>query len=160
VIGVQAAQTGSPPICFGKPATIVGNSGDNDIKGTNGADVIVAGGGENDIKGRDGNDRICGGPDGDDVFGGKGNDKMDSGGQIDFVAGNQGDDLHIAGGGADQIDAVQDSLASDDDVARGKLGRDFIDVMDGEDNDTASGGDGANDECLSDAGDTVVDCEF
>lgn len=159
VLAVPTAQTGGSPKCFGKPATIVRGGGDDNIKGTNGNDVIIAGNGENDVNGRDGNDKICGGRDGDDIFGGKGNDKMASGGGIDFIGGRQGDDLHIAGGGDDQIDAVQDSLDTDEDRAIGKKGSDFISVDDGEGNDTAIGGRGNNDECPADVGDTV-DCEI
>jgi hypothetical protein len=159
-VAVPAAQTGAPAECFGKPVTISGNAGDNNIKGTSGPDVIDAKNGENDVNGRGGNDRICGGKDGDDIFGGKGNDKMNSGGSIDFVAGNQGNDLHKAGGGDDQIDAVQDATNKDKDVAKGDLGGDFIDVQDGENNDTVDGGGGGMDECPADAGDTLTNCEF
>ena len=159
-IAVPAAQTGATPECFGKPVTISGNAGDNNIKGTNGPDVIDAKNGENDVNGRGGNDRICGGKDGDDIFGGGGNDKMNSGGGIDFVAGKAGDDLHRGGGGDDQIDAVQGSLDTDDDVVKGDLGGDFLDVEDGEDNDSVNGGGGALDECHADAGDDVTNCEL
>jgi hypothetical protein len=159
-LAVPAAKTGGRAECFGKPVTISGNAGDNTIKGTNGPDVIDAKNGENNVKGRGGNDRICGGKNGDDIFGGKGNDKMNSGGSIDFVAGNEGDDLHKAGGGDDQVDAVQDSLNSDEDRVQGNLGGDYLDVQDGEDNDKVNGGSGATDECPADAGDTVTNCEF
>ena len=150
---VPSAETGSTPKCLGKPATIVRGGGDDNINGTNGRDVIVAGNGENDIDGRRGNDLICGGNDGDDIFGDQGNDRMASGGSIDFIAGNKGDDVHIAGGGADQVDAVQKSADNDEDVVRGKNGDDFLDVMDGENNDRVAGGDGNNDECPADPGD-------
>ena len=40
VIAVPTAQTGAPPKCFGKVATILGDNGDDDINGTNGNDVI------------------------------------------------------------------------------------------------------------------------
>jgi hypothetical protein len=85
---------------------------------------------------------------------------MGGGGSIDFVAGKRGDDVHLGGGGDDQIDAVQDSLASDEDIARGKKGDDYVDTLDGEDNDVNSGGGGAADECPSDAGDDVTGCEI
>lgn len=161
VIGVPEAESGSSPRCFGKPATIVGSNGDSNIRGTNGADVIVAKNGENDVNGRAGKDRICGGEDGDDIFGGRGDDRMASRGSTDFIAGRQGDDLHIAGGGGDQIDAVQDSLATDDDIVRGKNGDDFLDVFDGEGNDSVSGGGGAADDCPADAGDLKsASCEI
>jgi len=158
LISVPAAETGSQ--CFGKPATIVRGGGDDNINGTNDRDVIVAGNGENDINGRGGDDLICGGSDGDDIFGNKGDDKMGSGGGIDFIAGNQGDDIALGGGGGDQIDAVQDSLATDDDVVRGKKGSDFLDVFDGEGNDSVSGGEGAADDCPADPGDSKsASCE-
>jgi hypothetical protein len=54
---------------------------------------------------------------------------------------------------------VQDALDGDEDRAIGKKGSDFIEVADGEPNDTAVGGAGNNDECPNDAGDDV-DCEI
>src|SRR4030095_10153734 len=74
-VGVTAlgAQTGAqtqaptppgqaPPTCNGKPATIVGTDGGDDLKGTQGPDVIVGlGGNDINIKGLGGNDVICGG---------------------------------------------------------------------------------------------------
>jgi Ca2+-binding RTX toxin-like protein len=160
-LSAPTAQTGSPPKCFGKVVTILGDNGDDNIKGTNGNDVIDARSGENDVNGREGNDRICGGKDGDDIFGNKGNDKMGSGGGIDFIAGKAGDDLHIGGGGDDQIDAVQDATDNDEDTVRGEKGPgDFLDVADGEGDDRVTGGDGNNDTCLADVGDSVGgDCE-
>jgi Ca2+-binding RTX toxin-like protein len=161
LVVAPAAQTGSPPKCFGKVATIVGTNGDDpNLNGTNGNDVIVGKRGENDINGRGGNDRICGGQDGDDIFGGGGNDRMDSAGGIDFIAGRQGDDLHLGGGGEDQINGAQDSGKGDEDIVRGEEGNDFLDVLDMEDNDKVNGGKGNQDQCLFDAGDDDGQCEL
>lgn len=48
-------------MCHGKAATIVGTSGNDQIKGTAGRDVIQAKGGNDQIWGFGGNDLICGG---------------------------------------------------------------------------------------------------
>ena len=85
-LGAQTgAQTQAPtprgqatPTCNGKPATIVGTDGPDQlgagIGGTRGPDVIVGLGGNDIIVEGNGNDVICGGKGGDYLVGGKGND--------------------------------------------------------------------------------------
>lgn len=73
------------PMCLGKPATKVGTSAANTIKGGPGADVIVGLGGNDTINGRGGKDRICGGPGADRLTGGPGLDKLDGGDGADTL---------------------------------------------------------------------------
>jgi Ca2+-binding RTX toxin-like protein len=75
----------TPPLCDGKPATIVGTAGDDVLKGTDGDDVIVGGGGDDLIKGRGGNDTICGRNGSDTLVGGPGNDVLLGGNGYDRV---------------------------------------------------------------------------
>jgi hypothetical protein len=67
------------PTCFGKPATIIGSSEGELLKGTKKADVIVALGGRDRVEGGGGADRICGGGGRDRIFGGFGNDQINGG---------------------------------------------------------------------------------
>jgi len=79
------------PRCVGRGASIVGTSGDDVLRGTEGADVIVGLGGDDLILGLGARDLICGGP-GDDrivggdasdiLSGGLGDDALDGGGQL------------------------------------------------------------------------------
>ena len=57
----DACDSPPPPMCDGRPATIVGNNNNNTIFGTPGNNVIHGRGGNDVIHGRGGNDRICGG---------------------------------------------------------------------------------------------------
>jgi len=83
-LGAQTgAQTQAPtprgqatPTCNGKPATIVGTDGGDDLNGTQGPDVIVDLGGNDFTNGRDGNDVICGGTGADFLKGGHGKDTL------------------------------------------------------------------------------------
>lgn len=74
-----SAGAGSRPECFGKPATIVGTNGNNDLHGTNGNDVIVGKGGNDKLDGKEGDDRLCGNDGNDELKGGPGTDKGNGG---------------------------------------------------------------------------------
>jgi hypothetical protein len=87
--------------CKGKPATIIGTSGDNLLTGTNGPDVIAALGGNDKASGLAGNDLICGGagkdtlkggPGADSLLGQAGKDKLKGGGAKDICKGGKGND--------------------------------------------------------------------
>src|SRR5204863_390831 len=71
---LMATASATPYMCGGLGATIVGTSGDDELKGTAGADVIVGLGGNDTIQGLDGNDTICGDEGKDDIDGGAGTD--------------------------------------------------------------------------------------
>ena len=75
------------PRCFTEKATIVGTSGNDELRGTRRRDVIVAKAGNDTIRGLRGNDWICGGGGNDTIGGGRG---------IDLLFGDRGDD-DIAG---------------------------------------------------------------
>jgi RTX calcium-binding nonapeptide repeat (4 copies) len=83
--------------CEGQPASIQGTPGNDDIKGTDGPDVIVALDGKDEIRGRGGDDRICAGPGRDEVSGDNGNDRIFGEQGKDELDGNRGND-YLDGG--------------------------------------------------------------
>ena len=73
VILSPASSAAAPvPKCDGRPATIVGTSGDDRLTGTNRDDVIVGLEGNDQITGGAGNDIICGSQGDDTLIGGAG----------------------------------------------------------------------------------------
>ncbi|HEY8000512.1 MAG TPA: hypothetical protein VID76_01165, partial [Solirubrobacterales bacterium] len=71
------------PSCMGVPATYVGTSDAEAIRGGPGDDSIVAGGGGDTIRGRGGDDLICAGAGADELRGGSGADALRGGAGID-----------------------------------------------------------------------------
>jgi Ca2+-binding RTX toxin-like protein len=90
--------------CDGQTATVVGTAGDDELDGTDGADVIVGLGGEDELEGGRGDDRICGGDGDDELEGGRGSDQL---------FGEAGEDELDGGSGVDRADG-----GSDDDECR------------------------------------------
>ena len=171
-------------LCDGRPATITGTAGNDQLTGTPGPDVIVAGPGDDTISGQAGADLVCAGP-GDDI--------VDGGPGADILLGQEGDDLLRGNGGADELSGgsgrnqLFGSSGGDllyggtaDDVLRGGDGDDHLyglggpddlsglegsDELDGgegddtlhggEGNDTAHGAPGA-DSVFGDAGDDLI----
>ena len=103
-----ATVTAAAPTCKGRPVTILGTDGPDNLRGTNKRDVILALGGDDRIDGRGGNDVICGGAGRDLIKGGSGVDKLfggadgrssrrsDDGIRLmvgDVIQGGPGDDL-------------------------------------------------------------------
>jgi hypothetical protein len=129
---VAVGATGAPaqkarPTCDGRPATIVGGSGNDTLNGTRGADVIAGLGGSDVVDGRGGRDRICGGAGNDVLVGGDGDDRL---------YGDIGKDLLI-GGPLAPFPAPGEGLPPP--------GRDGNDVLvGGAGGDTLVGGTGAN----------------
>jgi Ca2+-binding RTX toxin-like protein len=106
------ASDASTPTCAGRPATIVGTSGNDNLTGTAGDDVIVGLQGNDIIHGGGGSDVICGnkgadtiyGEDGPDIIlaGGNGNDKIYGGaddGDGDTLDGGAGNEVIDGGSG-------------------------------------------------------------
>lgn len=148
----------SPPLCHGKPATIVGDS--EYVLGTPGDDVIYApnsevhsfagdddvcaaylvyagpgddyvtvpGGGDTEIQGDAGNDRIVVGRGFAEIRGGRGRDTITTGKGPQFVVGGQGRDRISTGPGKDQIDGQAGA-----DVLRGGAGNDYVNGSSGSD---------------------------
>ena len=91
-----------PGMCNGKPATIAGDSGDDQLVGTAKRDVIVAFEGSDRVNGRGGNDLICvgkgkdtasGAAGKDRLFGGPGPDKLNGGPDRDLCDGGPAKDV-------------------------------------------------------------------
>jgi Ca2+-binding RTX toxin-like protein len=101
-LAVPEAQ--AAPRCFGKPATIVGTSGKDEIAGTSKSDVIVGLGGNDVIFARDGGDLVCAG-------GGK--DFVDGQGGSDRMKGNGGNDTLADRGGGGSFNLFQGNSGSD-----------------------------------------------
>ena len=118
-----APAAGPAATCFGQPADIVGDGGDNLLMGTAGDDVIQGRGGDDTIDGKGGNDLICGGAGIDIITGGSGND---------LIVGGSGKDVLRGNGGRDAIAGLRGG-----DVANGGTGRDVI--IGGDGNDTMKG---------------------
>lgn len=157
---VGAPANAAVPLCFGKPATIVGTAGPDVLVGQSGvADVIWGGGGDDrivggeyysddDVPGRAA-DLLCGETGNDNVYGGPGHDKLNGGDGDDEVDGGYGNDTVQGNAGHDVL--VDESMAdnmSGNEIMRGGTGNDRISVGFG------------LDKAYGDAGnDTLVDWE-
>ena len=121
-----------PPVltCEGRPATIVGTAGGEDLYGTPGDDVIAALEGDDRVYGRGGDDLICLGPGNDVAGGGPGDDIIWGEGGNDRLLGNGGADRLFGGPGADTLlgGIGQDGLSGGGgaDTLSGGPGRDII----------------------------------
>ena len=89
--------------CNGFPATIVGTSGDDILRGTPQRDIIVALGGHDTIDSLGGNDVICAGNGNDTIRAGWGNDLVLAGAGADSIHGGHGDDRLVGAAGRDDI---------------------------------------------------------
>lgn len=120
--------------CNGRPATMVGTSGNDTITGTAGDDVILGLGGNDTIRGMGGNDTVC------------------AGAGVDFVDLGPGAE-QFADGGADNDQVVG---GPGNDTLRGSAGFDRLNGMGGVN--TLDGG-ADRDRCDGRAGDTKISCE-
>jgi len=154
---------------------IVGTDGDDNLLGTQCADVIEGRAGDDNIVARDGNDLIIGGDGDDHIVAGGGNDVIYAGAGSDLVFGGTGNDIIFGGDGDDRLFGEQgdDTIYGEggDDVIAGGEGADVVfagmghdkvqgdegnDTIDGgEGNDILSGGSG-RDIIFAGAGDDIV----
>ena len=99
--------------------TLVGGSGNDDLRGGNGDDALVGGDGNDELHGDYGNDKLAGGDGDDDVRGWYGDDVLSGGDGNDYLSGYKGDDVIEGGDG--------------DDVIKGHEGADWLFGQDGDD---------------------------
>jgi len=92
------------PTCDGMTATIVGTAGNDEIRGTENADIIVTLGGNDKVSGRGGSDTICGGAGKDRLRGDDAADRLFGEADKDRVEGGKGDDLLDGGPNDDRCD--------------------------------------------------------
>jgi CSLREA domain-containing protein len=97
-------------LCLGRPVTIVGTFGPDDLSGGLQRDVFLGLGGNDEFQGSLDVDRACGGPGNDRLIGGPGDD---------LLAGNRGGDVLFGEGGDDVLLGGPDA-----DVCRGGDGHD------------------------------------
>lgn len=86
------------------PRRIVGNSGDEELEGGSGGDVIRGRGGRDEIDGEAGDDRLFGGRGRDEIDGGAGDDRIFGGRGRDELDGESGADRLNGGGGRDEME--------------------------------------------------------
>ena len=137
---------------------IDGLAGNDTIDGAAGNDTIDGGTGNDTIDGGAGNDTIDGGEGDDIIDGGTGNDTIDGGTGNDTLDGGEGDDIIDGGAGNDTIDGGEG-----DDIIDGGTGDDIISGSEGNDtidgaagNDTIDGGTG-NDTIDGGSGNDIID---
>lgn len=160
-------------------AVIVGDAGNDQIRGSpfddciltmEGDDRTSAGGGNDKIYNLEGNDSIKGGSGDDTIFGGINNDRISGGSGIDTIEGGDGNDSItggddndslIGGAGSDKISGGNGSDTitgdADSDQITGRAGNDTIDC--GLGTDFAAGDDGIAATNPADI-DAIGSCEF
>ncbi len=138
----------------------IGTIGDDDIRGSDEADVIVAGDGKDKIRGGAGNDIICAGAGNDYVRAGLGDDMVAGEGGDDRLRGERGNDILSGGTGDDNVNGnVGDDVVvgnEDNDRVSGERGDDMLDGGLGVD--TLNGGKGT-DTCTDPDGSSDKSCE-
>lgn len=87
--------------CLGRPVTIVGTSGPDDLSGGLDRDVFLGRGGDDVFQGSLAADRACGGAGRDRLIGGPGDDRLAGNSGNDVLRGEGGDDVLMGGGGDD-----------------------------------------------------------
>ncbi|GEO17855.1 calcium-binding protein [Microvirga aerophila] len=84
-------------------AAVVGNGGNNVLRGTGNDDNLQGRGGDDDLNGRGGDDYLSGGSGRDELYGGSGDDYLDGGSGHDELFGNAGKDHLVGGSGNDEL---------------------------------------------------------
>lgn len=131
LINGRARQDGYADDTFSSIENVTTSSGDDEIYGSNGGNILRADFGTDEIYGRAGNDflygergndRLEGGRDNDALFGGSGNDRLN---------GNDGDDILTGGSGADIFIFITDRDDNDQDIVTDfVVGDDRLDLDD------------------------------
>lgn len=135
-----------------------GTTGDDEIEGSAGDDLIIARAGDDVVNGGPGDDSIYAGGGNDVVNGGSGDDTIYGGRGDDEISGGSGDDVIKAGAGDDVVDG-----GTGDDVIRGGAGNDVMaggagdDVIGGGAGDDVIGGGTGDDVIRGGAGDDVIE---
>lgn len=136
-----------------KSDIIVGNEGDNTLRGW---------GGEDSLDGGRGDDTVIGGAHDDTIVGGAGTDSIEGGDGQDEIDGGAGNDSLYGGAGYDIIIEYETPDGGYDYVEGGD-GRDLINagvahdvVYGGDDNDTINEAGAGNDTLHGDAGDDII----
>ncbi len=88
-------------LCLGRPVTIVGTPGSDDLSGGLERDVFLGLGGNDEFQGSLDVDRACGGRGDDHLIGGPGDDLLAGNRGTDVLLGEGGDDILFGGRGAD-----------------------------------------------------------
>lgn len=117
--------------------TMLGGAGNDILKGGSGDDIVKGAVGADNVNGGSGDDILRGNGGFDTIIGGTGNDMLFGGGGRDNLRSGTGDDTMSGNGGADTI-----SAGSGDDVIDGGNGSDSIDAGTGDD--VVRGGNGAD----------------
>jgi Ca2+-binding RTX toxin-like protein len=128
---------------------IYGTSGDDNLNGDDGANIIKSLGGSDTVNAGDGDDIVYGGDDGDYLYGEEGSDTLNGDNGNDFLYGGEGQDKLYGGDGDDNLDGGED-----DDKLYGGSGNDYIEGGSG--NDYIEGGAG-NDNLIDSSGDDIFD---
>ena len=107
---------------------IIGRSGDDTLSGMGGDDILLGGRGADVLIGGDGNDKVIGGSGDDAITGGAGGDKIIGGSGDDTITGGAGSDRILGGSGDDVFrHSVAEHQGSDStDRYRGGRGRDTL----------------------------------
>lgn len=85
------------------------STGDDDLWGTTGDDVIVGGLGNDTIRGISGNDILTGGSGNNTVYGGTGNSTIVGGDGTNYLYGGEGNSTLVGGGGTNYIEGASGS---------------------------------------------------
>ena len=88
--------------CLGRPVTMVGTPGDDELSGGLGRDVFLGLGGDDEFQGSLNEDRACGGAGDDHLIGGPERDRLAGGAGRDELHGEGGDDALDGGKGTDE----------------------------------------------------------
>lgn len=99
----QKTSAAGVSIGFDGNDTLLGNSGDNDLRGGYGRDKLVGRGGDDSLDGGYGADLIRGGGGRDLLSGSAGKDKILGNGGADLIYGGAGNDSLFGGGGNDTL---------------------------------------------------------